>query len=417
MPTFGVQTVSSDISLDSQTARPTGQWRLLGKVAPSLVIAWVLIDLLCRLLNPALFRLDPWLVVSRFPARYAPFSPNQSFLLTTYIGGNVRDANLPPTEAVGPITFSTNRLGFRKNPYLSEGEVPRVLFMKGDSFTYGVALSDNQTLPSVMTARYGIPSFNAARFHDDPDGLPELDWLLDHLPGRPSTIVYTYLEHQTIRSPQSIPGLDGALLRRAPLLEGNLRYLKLLNTFFWQLSPTKVVTTRFFSSLENDKFFPNENVKTVQSLALPSGDKMLFRDYEYELADLDRGPDVVAEAMTGFQWLKAEMDKRHIRLIVLLVPNRYTVYAPILAGKDGPWTHFLDNLDLQLHGAGIETVNGLDVYRAGAKQEVESGQLSFYREDTHWNAHGVERIAKPLADTINRNAAAPLEREKPYAVQ
>lgn len=417
MPTFSAPAVSSDARTVSGTAaRPAQKWRLLGKVAPSIVIAWVLIDLLSRLLNPALFHLDPWLVVSRFPARYAPFSPDQSFYLPTYVGGNVREANLPPTEVAGPLTFSTDHLGFRKNPYLGEGQAPQVLFLKGDSFTYGVGLSDDQTLPSVMTSRYGIPSYNAARFHDDPDGMPELDWLLGHLPGRPSTVVYTYLEHVAFRSPQATPGLDGLLLRRAPNLEGDLRYLKLLNTFFWELSPSRVVTTRLFSSLENDKFFPNENVKRIQALPLPNGEKLLFRDYEYDLADQDRGPAAVAQAMTGFQWLKAELDKRHIRLIVLLVPNRYTIYAPVLTGKDGPWTHYLDNLDLQLHQAGIETVNGLDVYRSTARQEVESGQFSFYREDPHWNARGVERIAKPLADVINHNSSAWLERDK-HAVQ
>jgi hypothetical protein len=405
MPTdISERTVSSDARTVSGTGRQAEKWRLLGKVAPSIVIAWVVIDLLSRLLNPALFHLDPWLVVSRFPARYAPFSRDQSFYLPEYVGGNAREANLPPTEAAGPITFSTDHLGFRKNPYLGDGQVPQVVFLKGDSFTYGVGLSDDQTLPSVLTGRYEIPSYNAARFHDDPDGMPELDWLLAHLPGRPSTVVYTYLEHIAFRSPQATPGLNGLLLRHSPTLDGDLRYLKLLNTFFWQLSPSHVVTTRLFRRLDNDKVFPNVN--TIRALPLPNGEKMLFRDYEYDLADQDRGPAAVAQAMTGFQWLKSELDKRNIRLIVLLVPNRYTVYSPVLTGKDGTWTHYLDNLDVQLHQAGIETVNGLDVYRSAAQQEVESGQLSFFREDPHWNARGIERIAKPLAEAINRNSSA-----------
>jgi hypothetical protein len=401
----------------SETVRPEEKWRLLGRLAPSIVIAWVLIDLFGRLINPALLHLDPWLVVSRFPSRYSPFSTNQSFYLPRYIGGNARGANIPATELAGPITFSTDHLGFRKNPYLNPGQVPQVLFLQGDSFIYGVALSDTQTLPSVLTHQYGIPSYNGGRFHDDPDGMPELDWLLDHLPGRPSTIVYTYLEHHIFLSPQATPGVNGLLLRRDPTLDGDLRYLKLLNTFFWQLSPSRVVTTRLFNRLENDKFFPNIDAKTVQALPLPNGEKMLFRDYEYGLPDQDRGPTAVAQSMTGFLWLKSELDKRHIRLIVLLVPNRYTIYAPLLIGNDGPWTHYLDNLDVELHRAGIETVNGLDVYRSVARQEVSSGQFSFYREDPHWNPSGVERIAKPLAEAIKGNSTASLERDNRHVVQ
>jgi SGNH hydrolase-like domain, acetyltransferase AlgX len=404
MPTqLSGRPVSPDSRPVSETARPAAKWRFLGKLAPSIVIAWVIIDLLCRLLSPALLHLDPWLVVSRFPPRYAPFSPDQSFYLAKYIGGNAQQGNLPATEAAGPITFSTDHLGFRKNPYLSPGQVPQVLFLKGDSFTYGVALSDNQTLPSVMTGRYGIPSYNGGRFHDDPEGMPEVDWLLNHLPGRPSTIVYTYLEHVALAPPQELTGLNGLLMRHDPALDGDLRYLRLINTFFWELSPTRVITTRLFKKLDNDKFFPNQNLKTIQALPLPNGEKMLFRDYEFELAQQDRGSAAVAQTLHSFQWLKTELDKRHIRLIVLLVPNRYTIYAPLLAGNDGPWTHYLDHLNDELHKSGIESVNGLEVYRSVARQEVNSGHFSFYREDPHWNPHGVEVIAKPLAEAIKHN--------------
>jgi SGNH hydrolase-like domain, acetyltransferase AlgX len=405
--------VSPDARPVSEAVRPVDKkWRLIGKLAPSIVIAWVVIDLLSRFINPAVLHVDPWLTVSRFPPRYAPFSRDQSFIVPKYVGANARTANIPPTEFTGPITFSTDHLGFRANPYLKSGQGPQVLFVKGDSFIYGVGLSDNETLPSVLTGRYGIPSYNGARFHDDPDGLPEMDWLLDHLPSRPTTIVYTYLEHGTFLSPQTTPGLNGLIMRRDPVLDGDLRYLKMLNMFFWQMSPPRIVTTRFFNSLENDKVFPNENAKTIQSLALPNGEKLLFRDYEYELATLDRGPAAVAQSMTGFRWFKSELDKRHLRLVVLLLPNRYTIYAPLLGGNDGPWAHYLDHLDVALQKEGIETVNGLDIYRASARQEVNSGQLSFYREDTHWNARGVELIAKPLADAINHNSPASLDRDR-----
>ncbi len=410
--------VSAETRPVSETVRPGGKGRLIGKLAPTLVIAWVLIDLLSRLLNPALLQLDPWLVVSRFPPRYAPFSPDQSFYLAKYLGGNARGGNLPATEVVGPITFSTDHLGFRKNPYLSAGEVPQILFVKGDSFIYGVGLSDQETLPSVLTGRYGIPSYNGARFQNDPDGMLEWDWLLDHLPGRPSTIVYTYLEHGTFLAPQATPGLRGRIMSRDPTLEGDLRYLMLVNTFFWQLSPTRVVTTRLFNRLENDKFFPNENAKTIHALPLPDGDKMLFRDYEYGLAEQNRGPAEVAQSMSGFLWLKSELDKRNIRLIVLLMPNRYSIYAPVLTGKDDPWAHYLDLFDEALHKAGIESVNGLEVYRSAARQEVNSGHLSFYREDPHWNPHGVELIAKPLAEVIKQKLSASSSAgDKQHAVQ
>jgi hypothetical protein len=55
-----------------------------------------------------------------------------------------------------------------------------VLLFEGDSFTYGVGLSDGQTLASVLTKDKSIPAYNGGRFHDDPEGLPESNWLSSH---------------------------------------------------------------------------------------------------------------------------------------------------------------------------------------------------------------------------------------------
>ena len=391
--------------------------RVLAVLAPAIVGIWIVLDLVGRFVAPSLLGLDPWLVVSRFPPRFAPFSPNQSFYLPVYVGGNARAANIEPTEFTGPIRFSTDHLGFRTNPYLGVKQRPDVLFFKGDSFTYGVGLSDEQTLASVMTAKYGIPSYNGGRFHDDPEGMPELDWLLTHLPGRPSTVVYTYLEHLPLVSPSEKGGLQGALLKKDPRLEGDLRYGKQINTFFWELSPARVVTTRFFNELSNDKIFPNESARTVESLPLPSGQKMLFHDYEYQLPQQDRGQIFVAQTARGFEWLQSEFQKRHLRLIVLLMPNRYTLYAPLLGNVDGPWAHYLDRLNVELKKLGIETVNGLEVYRSVVKQEVQTGNLSFFREDTHWNAHGVNTIAAPLAKALQSGASQSSSGRQPNVVQ
>lgn len=57
-------------------------------------------------------------------------------------------------------------------------------------------------------------------------------------------------------------------------------------------------------------------------------------------------------------------------------------------------------LEDQLRAAGVPTINGLTVFRNSAEQDLQSGQLPFYREDNHWTAAGVERMARVLADTL-----------------
>lgn len=374
--------------------------RSIGRLGPAVLVAWALADLLLRLVPAAQLNLDPWLVVSRWPSRYSPFIANRRFYLLRYVGGNAVLANVQPTESQGPIRFTTDSLGFRVNPSLRAGQTPEVLFFEGDSFTYGVGLSDEQTLPSVLTAKYNIPSYNGGRFHDDPEGLPELDWLLKHLPGRPSTIVYTYLEHERLTSPNDTHGWKGMLTRRSPELDGNLRYLKLLDTFFWEMAPSRVITTRLFKRLADDEVLPNYYLDNVRFLKMPNGQRLLFRDYEYELPNEDRGPATVLQVVRYFKWFKEQLEHRRLQLVVLLVPNRYTLYAPHLGKQGGVWATYLDRLDSKLRQEGILTVNGMNVYRPAT--ELKSGHLTFYREDTHWNPDGINTIAAPLAETIEK---------------
>jgi hypothetical protein len=86
-----------------------------------------------------------------------------------------------------------------------------VLLFEGDSFTYGVGLSDGQTLASVLTKDKSIPAYNGGRFHDDPEGLPESNWLPSHCRDRRK--------------------LEGPLERRESQLEGDRYYARMVNTF------------------------------------------------------------------------------------------------------------------------------------------------------------------------------------------
>jgi hypothetical protein len=233
--------------------------------------------------------------------------------------------------------------------------------------------------------------------------MPELDWLLQNLPGRPSTVVLTYLEHRPLIAPAEEPGWEGAINRWNPRLDGDLRYVKLVNTFFWLLSPTHVMTTRFFNELARDQILPSAGAAEIRALPMPDGRKMLFQSGEFDLPTQDRGPGAVAQTLRGFVWLRSELARRQLRLIVLLLPSRYTVYAPVLTNTDGPWTHYLDHLDEQLRARGINSVNGLEIYRSAARQEVQGGTLSFFLEDLHWNPKGVERAAGPLAKAIDED--------------
>jgi hypothetical protein len=93
------------------------------------------------------------------------------------------------------------------------------------------------------------------------------------------------------------------------------------------------------------------------------------------------------------------MMDRGIRMIVLLVPEKMTVYGPSL-GVEVPADPLLDRMERNLVSRGLRVVNGLPLLRATADADLAAGKLSFLREDEHWNADGVERLAKAVAEAI-----------------
>jgi hypothetical protein len=138
----------------------------------------------------------------------------------------------------------------------------------------------------------------------------------------------------------------------------------------------------------------------VKELKTPDGGRMLFRDYEFEMPLEQRGPEMVTETAEYFKWLQAQLARRRLNLVVLMVPVRYTIYAPLLGEAGGVWTTYLDALEQELDQREITSVNCLALFRATAPSELTSGQLSFYREDTHWNPAGVRRVAAYLSKAL-----------------
>jgi hypothetical protein len=73
---------------------------------------------------------------------------------------------------------------------------------------------------------------------------------------------------------------------------------------------------------------------------------------------------------------------------------------PLLGERGGHWTQYADNLEQELEKREIPSVNCLTMFRASAPSELKRGQLSFYREDTHWNPAGIRRVAAYLSETL-----------------
>jgi hypothetical protein len=377
----------------------------LGRIGPLALVLWIGADTALRFAPSEWLNLRPVLVAVRFPRPHAPFEPNLRIHTERFVGEAALDGNLPTQEQRPPIRFSTNALGFRLNPHIAEQASPEIVVWRGASFAYGASLSDEETFAAQLTQVSGLRSFNSGRFHLDRDGLPELDWLLSKLDSKPKTAVFLHLEQAGL-PPARTKALVSAGGMSIPDPRQDLRFryaARVLET--WQrMSPLEILSTRFFKSISNDRILPNPYRHNVQPMELPDGSTLLMRRYEIEAAKRPGNGEHPRNTAASLTALCKELRKRGMEtVVVVLLPTRLTVYSPWLkdsAGKEAPSAAYLKELEAELAARKVTTVNGLEVFRQQIEHEMSTGQLSFYRDDNHWNPQGVRRIAQAVAQLL-----------------
>ena len=358
-------------------------WRL-SRLAVAVLAGWLIVDVGLRFLPVERLGVSAIMAAQRFTGRHSPFRANLSIVVPAGSPGeNAVRANLPPTELRPPLRFSTDNLGYRRNPEMPRGAIPDVLFIGGDSFIYGANLSDEETLPAAFTRASGLLAYNGGRSHLTPMMLSDLDWLLARLPGVPTKAVLVHLEQ-------------------------DLRYVRWIVRGWWDASPLSNATRRLFRSLSNDKLLTNVYEQQVVAYELPDGHSMLFRDSETYPARIPQTPQQILATSEYIEAWTRELSARGIQAHVLLLPTRFTLYGPWLVQEEEERAEVLRavqdfyRLDAELNQRGIRTINGLDIFRRTAVEDLGSRELPFYREDNHWSPEGVNRIARVLADSLRR---------------
>jgi hypothetical protein len=321
-------------------------------------------------------------------------------------GENAVRGNLPPTERRDtPLRFSTDALGYRRNPDVPPSENADVLIFGGDSFIYGASLSDEETLPAALTRASGLPAYNGGRSHLIPMRLVDLDWLLRRLPRRPRKAVFVHLEQHRRSVAKHGPNRPEGLL-------DDLRYIRWLISGIVDVSPLRNATRRLFRYLADDKLLPNVYGANVEAYTLPDGQAMLFRDFEMFPARKEQDEtEIVGTAEYIVAWAR-ELEARDLEAHVLILPSRFTVYGPWLKEdelREGmvQAADDLGELERQLNDRGVRAINGLTVFRSTAADDLRNRTLPFYREDNHWNPDGVARIARVLADSLGSRKPPP----------
>ncbi len=400
--------------------KPTREACLTSRVV-GLLILWFVLDVGGRFLPVAWLHILPEHVATRRPGRYAPFIPNLDLEYAPWVGETALTGNLEPTERRSPIRFRTDAWGFRFTPDVEPGSQFDYLLHEGASFAYGGGLSDEETLPAVLTHESGLRMYNGGHFfRDKPGPEPIHDLLQKAGHQRPMVVLLEWEQAERDRSQlEGLPWRTDAIGRqllgsdRYARLREDLQYGKRFLSAVWSISPLEILSIRFFKGLSNDSILPNPYRAQVVERKDAAGRRILFLRDEVERTLKPPDARYVERRADYFALYRRLLNERHLQMFVVLLPNKYTLYGP---GLDhiAP-SPYLNQLEAALQAQGIPTLNMLTEFSRTAGREIESGQYSYYREDHHWSPLGVRLTAAKLADRLRALRAQALE--TPHALQ
>jgi len=385
-------------------SRQTAKFHRLGITIPLVLILFATAELGLRLPPLDWLGLFPYQVATMRPGRYSPFTPRLRLFSQGAAGELALMANLPPTEARPAIRFTTDEIGFRATPYTQPGGKPRILVIEGDSFTFGAGLSDEQTFPAVLAREIGVNVYNGGRFFTDPERLVELDWLLEQLNGDPVLAVYVLLEPVDLNLDRLndrglLDQIGHSLMgEEYGRFKDEMRFLRRRFRLWSAVSPLRILASRADKWICDGHILPNHYEQRVVKRRLPDGDRILLEP-KHVRRYLNPPDDVTVRHTADYlDWLRSQLRDRNLDFAVLLVPESASLYGPWLFGESRPGdTHYFDTLEKELARRYIRVINGLEVLRRTAAEDIVRGQLAYYREDHHWNRIGVHRIAREAA--------------------
>ncbi len=367
----------------------------LGFVAPAILAAAFTIDVALRFLPLDLFSFRAWEVFRRdYPPPNGPFAPNRAYHSGKVYGDLAALGNLRALREYRSETFTTDAYGYRNPPAFTR---PAAVLV-GSSFAAGAGVSDDETPAAQLSAVHGQPVFNSAGTQSYVEDLLSLTHRLGL---RGGVVIYEALER--VKFPAEAPVLPWkrpatvcSRLFPVPGLRSACADWSTRLSRFQKVSPLKILAQRAYRALENDDVLPNTLARrNVIRARLGNGDPMLFLSEEVADAGEQRSED---EAVRYFTWLQGLVRQQDLGLLVVLVPDKYTVYSPLIAGHEGPPADpaYLERLELGLHANGIAVVNLAPAFRAAAARDLARGIYIYWRDDSHWNARGIALAATEI---------------------
>ena len=368
----------------------------IGRLLPRLMFLSLLLDLALRFvpLDPLTFR--AWeAMLRRYPNAVGPFIPNKHYHRDHSYGGVAGIGNLPALRHYHSVDFTTDAEGFHNPPALAQGNPIGIVI--GDSFAVGSELPEDESLSAQLTHRFGAYFYNAGA--PQPLSLRSLRTVAQRLHLHDGLVIFEFLESRAFEDPPAaIPdgGHDAAqaFFFRAMGADWTDRLGTPLNEL--HASPLRALSVKLEKRIQDDTLLPNSFASFVIQERLRNGESIVFLPAEWQSPS---DPRKAAKRWAAyFAWYSAELGQDGLDLVVLLVPNRSTIYAPLLAqpADVSASRATLEDFRDALENASVPAVPLQNRYVQDARILLDQKKYLYFLDDTHWNGEGTARAADEI---------------------
>jgi SGNH hydrolase-like domain, acetyltransferase AlgX len=381
--------------VNGTTTNPTSIWSI-GRLLPRLMLFFFLLDLVLRFvpLGPLTFR--AWEAVPRhYPNAVGPFIPNKHYHRDNSYGVVAGIGNLPALRHYHSVDFTTDAYGFHNPPALTKDNPIGIVI--GDSFAVGSELPEDQSLSAQLAQRFGGYFYNAGS--PQPLHLRSLEAVAQRIGLHHGLVIFEFLESRALQDPPSATP-DGARGAAQTFFFRTLgqEWTDRLGTPLNELhsSPLQAISAKLEKKIQDDILLPNSFEAFVIQEKLRNGEPIVFLPAEFKSpADPRKAADRWA---AYFAWYSAQLRNDGLDLVVLLVPNRATIYAPLLAQpRDISASRAtLEDLASALQNAGVRTVSLESRYTHDAALLLDQNKYLYFLDDTHWNGNGTAVAADEI---------------------
>jgi SGNH hydrolase-like domain, acetyltransferase AlgX len=372
-----------------------------GRLVSALLVLLFAVDVCMRFLPADYYAFRAWEAMTLYHGRPGIFAPSRTYFNSHASGDLAHIGNYPDLRQFRPERFTTDGCGNRNRPDIFDGR-PADIMLLGSSFTAGSGVDDYYTLSAQLERLGGLKAYNAGGADVDQSGWIRVlaKKLMMNQAGQ-GTVVLEYLERFSVSQtavPDAYDWLSEAdtLCKPGSLWRTRGGWMTML-TNLATVSPLEIYSRNLLQMLQNDVVLPNPYKEAVVRETLSDGTPILF--YPGEVASAYAARDAEGPIQYWKQ-LSDELAKADLKLVLLLVPNKYTIYYPMLrapARGQPQGSRYLNSLEGRLRLEGIPVINLTDEYMRAAVNEFRQGRYIYWLDDTHWNAEGIRIAASAIA--------------------